>query len=135
MVNPGGKTNTTTTLSASATTISTSQSVTLTATVAPTVTPPLSQPITGQVQFRDGTNVIGTGTLNSSGSASFTATGASLTPGTHSLTAVYVGDNNFNTSTSNTVTETVTGCQLDHALISQSCDREPEGSPSGLPPR
>ncbi|HLK62359.1 MAG TPA: Ig-like domain-containing protein [Bryobacteraceae bacterium] len=98
VVNPGGKTNTTTTLTASATSITTTQSVTLTATVSPAAA-------TGQVQFKDGSTVVGTGTL-SGGTASFTA--SNLTAGTHTFTAVYLGDNNNNTSTSNPVTVTVT---------------------------
>lgn len=45
-----------------------------------------------QVTFRDGTNVLGTGTLNG-GTASFTT--ALLTPGKHAITANYAGDTNY----------------------------------------
>lgn len=68
------------------------QSVTFTATVptAPIVA-------TGTVQFLDGTTVIGTGTV-SNGTATFTT--ATLAVGTHQMTAVYLGDANFNGATS-----------------------------------
>ena len=95
---PTATTPTTTTLTASANPIAAAQSVTLTASVTPAGA-------TGQVQFRDGATTLGTSTL-SGGAASFTA--SKLTAGAHPLTAVYVGDTNFDTSTSNTVNETVT---------------------------
>lgn len=76
------------------------QSVTFTATVTgPTTTP------TGTVTFKDGTTTLGTGTLNSSGVATFTT--AALTGGTHSITAVYGGDSNFGPATSTALTQTV----------------------------
>ncbi len=92
-----GKTNTTTVLTSSANPITTNQPLTLTAVVTPTTA-------TGQVQFTDGGATIGTVTL-SGGSASLTL--PSLTAGTHSLTAIYQGDTNDNTSTSNTISEVV----------------------------
>jgi len=95
-------TATTTALATSANPIDTTQSLTLTASVTPSGA-------TGQVQFRDGATMIGTSAL-SGGAASFTA--SNLAAGTHTLTAVYVGDTNFNTSTSNTVNETVTAPSL-----------------------
>jgi hypothetical protein len=54
--------------------------------------------------FRDGTTVLGTGTL-SAGSATFQTT--SLSVGTHQISAVYSGDTNFSGSTSATLTQTV----------------------------
>jgi uncharacterized repeat protein (TIGR02543 family) len=84
----------TTTLSASAASLNPGQSVTLTAQVksATTGTP------TGSVNFYDGATLLGSATLTA-GSASFTTT--ALTAGvTNSLTATYVGDTNFTTSTS-----------------------------------
>ena len=91
---------TATTLTTSTNPISTTQSLTLTA----TVTPPAPAGPTGQVQFKDGPTVIGTSPL-SGGTATLTI--SNLTAGTHPLTAVYLGDSSFNTSTSNTVSETV----------------------------
>jgi hypothetical protein len=78
------------------------QPVTLTATVTPssgTATP------TGTVTFKDGSTTLGTGTLNSSGSATLTT--SSLAVGPHSITAAYGGDTNFITSTSPAITQTV----------------------------
>jgi hypothetical protein len=75
-------------------------SVTFTA----TVTGPETTP-TGTVTFKDGGTTIGTGTLNSSGVATLTT--ATLTGGSHSITAVYSGDTNFNGSTSTAVTQVV----------------------------
>ena len=47
---------------------------------------------TGIVTFMDGTTVLGTAALNAQGVASFTV--PSFSTGTHSITAVYLGDNN-----------------------------------------
>ncbi len=84
-----------TSLGASAAQITLGQAVTFTATVAPlsgSGTP------TGSVTFSDGATQIGTGTLNSSGTATFST--SSLGVGSHSVTAVYSGDTNFSASTS-----------------------------------
>src|SRR6185503_16301313 len=61
------------------------QAVTYTATVATTA--PGSGIPTGTVSFLDGTTVIGSGTLNASGVATFTT--STLTVGTHPITASY----------------------------------------------
>jgi sugar lactone lactonase YvrE len=71
--------------------------VTFTATVTPAAA-------TGTIQFLDGTTVLGTGTL-ASGSATFTT--STLTPGTHSVTAVYSGDASNAASTSAGVSQSV----------------------------
>ena len=93
---------TTTTLAATSSQIFLGQNVTFTATVAPvlgTGTP------TGTVTFKDGGTQIGTGTLNSSGSATLSTSG--LASGSHSITVVYSGDSNFASSISATVSVTV----------------------------
>ena len=94
----------TTTLKASATSITAGASVTFTATVAggtgSSATP------TGTVTFLDGATKLGTGTLTASGAATY-ATSA-LATGSHSITAQYGGDTNFAGSTSSAVTITVT---------------------------
>ena len=72
-------------------------SVTLTATVTPSTA-------SGTVTFKDGATTIGTGTI-SSGTASITLT--NLATGVRSITAVYGGDSNYNTSTSSAITQTV----------------------------
>jgi hypothetical protein len=93
---------TTTSLAATSSQIVLGQSVTFTASVARasgTGTP------TGIVTFKDGGTQIGTGTLNTSGSATFSMSG--LAVGSHSVTAVYSGDSNFSSSTSAAVSVTV----------------------------
>jgi hypothetical protein len=89
-------------LTASAAQITFGQTVTFTATIAPVSGPGVP---TGSVTFNDGATQIGTGTLNSSGVASFNT--SSLGVGSHSVTAVYSGDTNFSGSTSATVVVTV----------------------------
>ena len=76
--------------------------VTFTATVtsATTGTP------TGSVEFLDGSTVLGSGPLNSTGTATYTT--SSLTAGLHQITAVYQGDVNFDESTSAPLAQIVT---------------------------
>ena len=98
---PPVKTNTTTTLTSSANPSTVGQSVTFTASVAPasgTAKP------TGTVTFKDGTTTIGTGTLNN-GVATFAT--STLAQGTHSITASYGGNANFNASKSATLRQVV----------------------------
>jgi Bacterial Ig-like domain (group 3)/FG-GAP-like repeat len=90
--------STTTALQASSTTVTAGQSVTFTATVTPGSG--ASAP-TGTVNFLDGTTVVGSGTLNGSGVATFPT--ATLAPGAHSISAVYQGDLNFAGSASSVV--------------------------------
>jgi probable HAF family extracellular repeat protein/YVTN family beta-propeller protein len=78
------------------------QSVTFTATVG--VVAPGAGTLTGVVQFFDGTTPLGSQTLNQ-GRAAFTTN--ALAVGVHSITAKYVGDANFNTSTSPALNQTV----------------------------
>lgn len=96
------KANTTTSVSSSVNPATLGQSITFTATVS--VTSPGSGVPTGTVTFKDGTTTIGTGTL-SGGTATFIT--SSLASGSHDITAVYVGDANFITSTSSTLTQVV----------------------------
>ena len=92
----------TTTLTSSASSIVSGASITLTAKVTPTAA-------TGTVTFLNGSTTLGTGTLTSS-VATYTA--ANLPVGTDSVTAVYSGDTNYNTSTSAALTVTVTPATL-----------------------
>ena len=82
------------------------QPVTFTTTVSPTTS---GQPTpTGIVTFLDESTVLGTGTLNTSGTATFTTTSSQLlSVGIHSITAVYGGDSNFSSSTSPTIDQQV----------------------------
>jgi hypothetical protein len=77
----------------------------------PPITPPTVQVTapgagtpTGTVTFKDGTTSLATSTL-SSGQATFTT--STLSAASHSMTAVYNGDANFNTNTSAVLTQTV----------------------------
>jgi hypothetical protein len=78
------------------------QDVTLTAAIAPASTGPASP--TGTVEFFDGSTLVGDGTV-SNDSATLTTTALSL--GKNSITATYVGDSNYDASTSPAVTVTV----------------------------
>jgi hypothetical protein len=105
---------TTTTMTASANPAVLNQAVTITATVTPVAG---SGTPTGTVQFQiDSTNVGSPVTLTG-GSASFST--ATLSVGTHTITAVYSGDGNFFASTGN-LTETVYSAQQqDTQIINQ----------------
>jgi len=93
------KQTTSTAVTTSAPSIVNGTSVTFTATVSAGVMP------TGSVIFQDGTTAIGNGVLSGSGVATFSTT--SLTPGPHSITALYEGDGNSLTSTSAATTQKV----------------------------
>jgi hypothetical protein len=91
---------TTDTLGSSAAVSIVAASVTFTATVAG----PSAMP-TGSVTFLDGATSLGTGTLDGTGNATFSTT--SLAMGVHSISAIYGGDSNSQSSTSLSSTETV----------------------------
>lgn len=61
----------------------------------------------GTVTFYDGSTAIGTGTINSSGVATFTT--SFLVVGQHNITASYPGDFNFEDSTSPILVQTIIG--------------------------
>ena len=85
---------TTTTLSASPSPATVGQPVTLTATVSPA---PTGSP-SGSVSFYSGSTLLGAGTVNASGVATFTT--SNLPSGAANLTAVYSGNAGFAGSTS-----------------------------------
>ena len=97
-----GQAGTTTSVAASPSSVY-GQSVTFTATIG-VVTPGAGTP-TGSVTFMDGSTTLGTGTLNGTGTASFTT--SALAIGSHAITAVYGGDGNFTTSSSNAASQIV----------------------------
>ncbi len=97
------KANTTTSVTSSPNPSVIGQIVTFTA----TVTPPTPCTPGGSVQFYDGAALLGTGTLNGLNPNSATFSTSSLTAGSHSITATYVGDSNFNPSTSSASTQNV----------------------------
>ena len=90
------KATSTTALATSAATTTYGTSVTFTATV--------PSGATGTVTFIDGTTTLGTGTISDS-TATFST--SALTAGSHSITAVYSGDGNYQGSTSSVLTQTV----------------------------
>jgi len=92
------KVNSTTSLHSSAITAKSGTQVNFTATVAP-------GSATGTMTFKDGNTTLGTAAL-SGGQATFRAT--KLSVGTHSITAVYSGDANCNSCTSNTISQVIT---------------------------
>jgi len=102
------KANSNVTLTSSLNPAVSGQAVTFTATVTPSAA-------TGTVQFKDSANVLGTATVSAGAAAFQTST---LAVGSHSITAVYSGDSNYNTSTSSGLTQTITA--------------PPPGAPSNL---
>jgi len=80
------------------------QSVTFTATVA-AVAPGSGTP-TGTVTFKNGTTVLGTGTL-SGGKATFSTSALTPNPSPHSITVIYNGNVDFSSSTSGVLAQTV----------------------------
>jgi streptogramin lyase len=101
MVAASAATATTTTLTASPNPLADGQPATFTATVTPA---PTGSPA-GIISFYSGTTLLGTGTLNASGVATFTT--SSLVVGADSITAVYPGNAGFAPSTSSPLSETV----------------------------
>jgi len=83
------------------------QPVTFTATVTSAGGTP-----SGTVTFKDGATVLGTGTLNGSGVATFTTNRLTVSGSPHSITAVYGTDGNFGSSTSSIVSQTITVATL-----------------------
>ena len=97
------KADTTTSVSPSANPSKFGQSVTFTASVS-VVAPGAGIPA-GLVEFFDGATSLGTSTLNGSGQATLTT--STLTVATHSITAKYLGNSNYNESTSGAINQEV----------------------------
>jgi len=70
-----------------------------------TITPAFGGAVTGTVNFKDGSTIIGTGTVNAARKATFTT--SALTVGTHSITAVYPASTNLKSSFSTAVHQVV----------------------------
>jgi len=105
--------NTITTASSDLTPTVYGQSVTFTATVT-AITAGLPTP-TGMVEFFDGTMELGTGTLDNTGTATFTT--SALVAGSHAITVQYLGDSNFSGSTSVALSQTVNQAGTTTALV------------------
>jgi hypothetical protein len=103
---------TATMVSSSANPSTSGQSITLTANVVGTSSSKNAAP-TGTVTFYDGAASLGNTALNSNGLATITT--SSLAVGSHAITAVYVGDANFVSSTSTAFTQTVSALTLPSA--------------------
>ena len=73
---------------------------------------------TGTVVFHDGTNSLGSGTLNGSGVASFSTGALSAGGSPHSMTAVYGGDGTFSNSTSSALTQIINFRPSTNTIIS-----------------
>lgn len=100
------KLNTATSITSSIANTSFGQAVTFTATVA--VVAPGTRTPTPNVTFKDGNTTIGTGTIQTiNGKQVAVLTTSSLSVGTHSISAVFNGDTNFNGSSSGSVTQKV----------------------------
>lgn len=74
-------------------------------------------PITGTVVFKDGSTTLGSGTV-SSGAVTFST--AALSPGMHTLTAVYGGDGNNNSVTTSSVAVTIAQATPTVTLVSST---------------
>jgi hypothetical protein len=103
---------TTTVLTPGATTVQANQGITLSVAISSQSNSTLGP--TGNVTFKDGTATIGTATLTPAGATATAGASATAilntsfaTKGTHTLTAVYAGDQNYATSTSTGVTVSV----------------------------
>jgi hypothetical protein len=110
---------TTTVLTSSAKSVPSGQPLTFTATVSSTGGIP-----TGSVNFYDSTTLLGTATLDANGVALFTAT---LSAGSHTITATYTGDTKFNRSTSAPITVTITVATT--TVLTSSAQSVPSGQP------
>lgn len=103
------KASTSVALTTSSANLTNGDSVTWTAMVSSTT----SFEPTGAVQFLDGSTVLGTSPVNAQGTATFTTT--TLTAGSHTIVAIYAGDQNFSGS-QNSVEEQVKGPSFSLAL-------------------
>jgi large repetitive protein len=73
---------------------------------------------TGNIVFKDGTATIGTIGVNGSGVATLTT--STLSAGTHTITATYQGDTDYNSSTSAPLTQTIQKVTTTSAVISSA---------------
>ena len=99
-------------------------SVTFTA----TVTGPSGNPAVpaGTVNFMDGTTLLGPGTLNGTGQATYVT--SSLSVATHSITAVYLGNATFSGSTSTALSQVVNAIVLPTTTTALTSSLNPSGT-------
>jgi hypothetical protein len=114
---------TTATLSTSLTPANFGTPVTFTATVTGNIAVP-----NGAVQFFDGGSLLGSGTLNAAGVATFTT--SSLAVGTHTITANYPGAIDFNPAATNAVTQKIVAVAnplASQVFLASSLNPAPQG--------
>lgn len=92
------------------------QAVTLTATISKASSDAAAP--TGTVTFKNGSTVVGTGSVNGSGQATLTL--SNLTVGAHQITAEYGGDNNYSAAASAALTLTVSKADTTTTLVSSA---------------
>lgn len=127
-----GKLDTATTLTSSPNPSTVGQSVTFTATVS--IAPSGNRPrilslrnvcgTTGNVDFKEGSTILGTGTLNGACVATFTT--SSLSVGTHIITAVYNGDASHNGSASAPYSQVVSNVRILLPLVLKNAVAAPD---------
>ncbi len=108
--------NSATTVTTSSATTVFGQSVTFTATA--TASLPGAGIPTGTVDFYDGTTLLGSPTLDNTGTATFTT--SALSTGTHNISVSYMGDSGFFKSNSSTITQTVGQASSSVALVTSN---------------
>ena len=126
VVNAGALIGTTTMLTGPATAAS-GANVTFMASVTPSSGTKVP---TGTVMFLDGATSLGPGTLNTSGSTTFST--STLSAGTHSITAQYGGDANFATSTSTALSINITAPAGNFTLSVSPSSVTVTPSPAGM---
>lgn len=127
-IHPDGTTVTVTTPPISPAPVYGQAGITFTATVAP-VSPGSGDP-TGVVIFKDGTTVLGQGTLSTTGgvtTATYTTTSGQLLEGSTTITATYGGDSNF-TGNVGSMTEVVAQAGTTTTVSSSAPTGVPYGS-------
>src|SRR5207244_4140213 len=110
------KANTSSTVASSTNPSVFGRSVTFTATVS-AVAPGAGTP-SGTVDFKDGVATLASGVALSGGQATFTT--SALSVATHSITVVYGGDGNFNTSTSSALSQVVNKANTNSTVVSSA---------------
>ncbi len=112
------KAATTTGVVSSGSTVS-GQSLTFTATVS-IVSPGTSAVAnpTGTVNFYDGSTLLGSGALSGTGTDTATFSTSTLSTTSHQITAMYVDNTNFNSSTSAAITQTVSKAATTTSVVS-----------------
>ena len=124
------KANTTTSVTSSVNPSVFGQPVTFTATVLPVA--PGAGTRTGTVQFFDGATSIGAGTLGAGGMTTLIAPASVISSvGTHPITAQYLGDANFNGSTSGVLNQVVNKAATT-TVVSSSANPSVHGQPVTL---